>query len=63
MMGVMMGVESNFSPFITIRVNIMTGKKIPEALILLASGRLGEKIRTSGLLNPIRMTNPYFSMG
>ena len=36
-----MGVESNFVPFITIHTYIITTIKIPEALILLASGKSG----------------------
>ncbi len=56
-MGVVMGVDSNFSPFITIRVKYITAQKIPEPLIFKAPGSLGEKIRTSGLLNPIQTEN------
>ena len=56
-----MGVETNFLPFITIRSRYNAAQKIPEPLIFKAPGSLGEKIRTSGLLNPIQELEPYKS--
>ena len=50
-------VERNLSSFSKIFVHFQQGIKNPEALIFKASGRLGEKIRTSGLLNPIQARN------